>query len=111
MSKYALTLLEQFKLQRIHKTYCVLLKSINNNPIYRPFYDKLIEQAEFFIEYCGEPKDNIKPKENVVKQTRKLSHQVTEFRLKFQTLSVDQRNVNNHLRDLQNTLLDFTHRE
>ena len=113
MSRYVLTIAEQIKLQRICKAFRILFISLYTRP------DKTIEQTElmykltdaknFFEEFCGESTKTYKPKNDIYKQIQKLSHKISEFRLKFQTLSRDQRYVNDELRKIQNALLDYTH--
>lgn len=113
MSRYVLTITEQIKLQRICRSFRILFVSLYTYP------NKTVEQTDlmyeladakdFFAEFCGESKKAYKPKADLLRQVRKLSHGISEFRLKLQTLSRDQRYVNDELRKIQNALLDYMH--
>lgn len=113
MSRYVLTITEQIKLQRICKAFRTLFISLYTEP--SKTYEEeglmyqLTEYKTFFNEFCGEHRKRYEPKNNITKQVQKLSYRISEFRLKLNTLSRDQRYVNDTLRDLQNALLDYTH--
>lgn len=107
---YVLTLIEQFKFNRINKTYNTLIHRMEIQYPEPSELKQLQAYKDLFQEYNPECTKHKKTNKDPHTIARKLNGQITSFRLKFNTLSTTRKQLNDRLRNLQNDLHDYYQR-